>query len=66
MKYEPVKKHYRHPISIEIGKFGVHNGKVMCQLCNEFVKWASKEEINTYKEIKYGKTNKLRSKNNKC
>jgi uncharacterized protein (DUF3820 family) len=51
VKYEPVKKHYTHPISIKIGKFGVHKGKVMCKLCNEFVKWATKEEIKIYKEM---------------
>ena len=51
MKYEPVKKHYKHPIRIEIGKFGIHKGKVMCKLCNEFVKWANPDEIKTYKEL---------------
>ena len=51
MKYEPVTKHYKHPIYIKVGNYGPHKGKVMCKLCNEFVKWASKQEINVYKEL---------------
>jgi hypothetical protein len=52
MKYEPVKQHYKHPIIIKIGKFGPHKGKMICKLCNQFVKWANDEEIQMYKEIK--------------
>jgi hypothetical protein len=51
IKYDPVKKHYKHPISIEMGSFGPHKAKFVCQLCKEFVKWASKDEIRIYKEI---------------
>jgi hypothetical protein len=52
MKYEPIKKHYKHPMYIQIGNYGPHKGKMMCKLCNEFIKWATIEEINTFKEIK--------------
>lgn len=45
MKYEPIKKHYKHPIYMLYGKFGPHKGKIMCKLCNEFVKWANEKEI---------------------
>jgi len=50
IKYDPVKKHYKHPISIEMGS-GPHKGKVVCLLCKQFVKWASVDEINMYKEM---------------
>lgn len=44
-KHNPVKKHYHHPIYLVKGKFGPHHGKIMCKLCNTFVKWATKSEI---------------------
>lgn len=44
-KYEPVKKHLHHPVYIKHGKFGPHRAKIMCKLCNEFVKWATIQEI---------------------
>ena len=49
-KYEPVKKHYKHPISIEMGS-GPHKGKMICLSCKQFVKWASKDEIRVYQEM---------------
>ena len=51
MKYEPVKKHYNHPVIIEIGDFKPHKGKVICKQCKEFVKWANVDEIRIYKEM---------------
>jgi uncharacterized protein YwgA len=51
VKYEPVKKHYKHPIYIVKGKYGPHVAKVYCKLCNEFIKWASKSELQIYEEL---------------
>jgi hypothetical protein len=59
MKYEPVKKHDKHPIVMKKGDFGPHKVKVTCQLCNEFIKWGTVQEYKTYKEIENGKTNQL-------
>jgi hypothetical protein len=50
-KYEPVKKHYNHPITITFDNNGIHHGRVMCKRCNVFIKWASKEEVRIYKEM---------------
>jgi len=44
---------------IQIGNYGPHKGKMMCKLCNQFIKWANTEEINIYKEINHVKTNQL-------
>ena len=43
--YNPIQKHQYHEVYLIPGKFGPHNGKIMCKLCNEFVKWATKKEI---------------------
>lgn len=44
-KHNPVIKHLHHPIYLIQGKFGPHNGKIMCKMCKTFVKWATKNEI---------------------
>lgn len=49
-KYEPVKKHYNHPITMQFGDYKPHKGKIICKLCNEFVKWASPEEIKIWRK----------------
>lgn len=50
IKYEPVKKHYNHPITIQFGDYKPHKAKVICKLCNEFVKWANPEEIKIWRK----------------
>jgi len=48
--YKPVLVHEKHPIELLEGKFGPHKGKIVCKLCNTFVKWASQSEIQIYRK----------------
>jgi hypothetical protein len=50
-KYQPVIKHYNHPIRIDFDNVGIHKGRVICVRCNKFVKWASADEVRIYKEM---------------
>ena len=43
--YNPTIEHQHHPIKFIKGVFGPHKGKIVCILCNKFVKWANKDEV---------------------
>ncbi len=37
---------------MQFGDFKPHKAKVICKLCNEFVKWASPKEIKVWRNQK--------------
>lgn len=50
-KFQPTITHKNHPISIIQGPFGPHHAKMMCTMCKTFIKWATKKEVKTYKQL---------------
>lgn len=54
-----IDKHINHELTYVEGPFGPHHGKFVCVICDQFIKWANREEIKTYKKIiKEGDKNK--------
>lgn len=54
-----MNKHLYHEIRMIKGPFGPHHSKVICIQCGKFVKWATMQEYNIYKEIENGTSNQL-------
>lgn len=58
MAYAPKQQHRGHPKRIipldNPGRGpGSHYGRIECRLCNQFVGWASKEQIKSLKPKKH-------------
>lgn len=59
MTNKVIGKHLKHELTYVVGPFGPHRGKFVCVVCNQFIKWARHDEVQTYKKIvKKGNTNK--------